>query len=394
MLMKGIRKFIALALAVSTAASVSAPVSAAGKSFNDVYADSSFSLLRHSMKSGRNCLISPASAFVAVSMAQLGASGKTRSEMEKAFGGLSTEKTASGLSKLVRRASKSGTAVFRCPSSVWYRKKAVSVKESYASVLKKRYSASIKGADFNSRTARDVNSWVSRNTEGKIKSVIDRINPSDRIILVNAAYFKGQWLEPYSGAKKRKFTKQNGNSEKVPMLEGSENEYFEVGGAKCFAKEYAGGRFSFVAVLPPKGTSVKSFLSKTSGSDVMKAYKGRRTSDVVVRTRIPKFRYSFETSLKKPLGKLGIKRAFTNSASFRNMTKSDVRIDDAVHKTFIALDENGTEAAAVTALVMKANSVGFRKPEVKTIYLNRPFLYEIVESDTGLPLFVGVVADP
>ena len=364
------------------------------KSFREIYADTSFRLLKNTAKAGKNCMISPVSALVAVNTAQIGSSGRTRREMEKAFGGLKTKKATTALSKLTKRVSGSKAVTFRSPCAVWSAKGAVTVKKSYTRAIQKAYDAEVKSVEFNSDAVSEINDWVSDKTEKKIPSIINQLDPLDRVVIVNATYFKGDWADPYTGSVKRKFTRRNGSTKKVPMLEGSEHEYFEVGGAKCFAKPYSGGTCSFVAILPKKGTSIKSFLAKTSGSEILKAYTKRKTSDVLVKTRIPKFKHTFSASLKTPLKKLGIRTAFSDTATFHYLTNTGIHIDDILHKTFIALDEKGTEAAAVTAVVMKANSMFIPSPEVKTVYLNRPFIYEIVETKTGLPLFVGIVNDP
>ena len=371
-----------------------AAVPATAATFAEAYADVAFDLLGNCAKNGKNTMISPASVFFAVNMAENGAAGKTRKEMEDAFGQISTKKTTSQLSKLSRRLSASKSVDFWSPCAIWYAKGLVTLRKPYSDVIRKAYGAVPKASAFDEGTVKDINSWVSSNTNGKINSIIDKLDPLDRLVLVNATYFKGEWADPYSGSRKRKFTKNGGETKKVPMLEGIESEYFEVGGAKCFAKKYIGGEFSFVAILPAKGTTVRSFLSKTDGKDVLKAYRRRKTSGIAVKTRLPKFRYSFSASMKKPLMKLGVKTAFASSADFSKMTKTKVHVDDVLHKTFIEVDEKGTEAAAVTAVIAKANSVLNPPAETKTVYLNRPFIYEIVETATGLPVFIGIVNDP
>ena len=394
--MLNLKKHIILILALSLTLAVSAPAGAASKkAFKNMYADVSAALLANSMKSGSNIMISPISVLTAVSMLENGSSGRTRAEMEAVLGGIPAKKASSELSKMLKKLSSSDTVVFRTPCSIWYRKNAISIKKSYIQSMKKYFSSAVYPSDFSSKTVNKINNWVSRQTEGKIDSIINDLDPLTRVILVNATYFKGDWADQYSGTVKRKFTKQDGSKKTVPMMEGTENDYFEVNGAKGFVKHYSGGNVSFVAILPKKGTSLKSFLKKTSGSAIRKAYVNRKTRGVIVKTRIPKFKYSFETSLKDSLRKFGIRSAFSNTANFKNMTKEGVHVDDILHKTYISLDENGTEAAAVTAAIVSLNSAfDPTTPEVKTVYLNRPFLYEIVDTASGLPLFIGAVYDP
>ncbi len=385
------KMFLAAALAAAMTLGTVSSASAAAKPFKDVYANTSFRLLKNTAKSRENCLISPLSAMVAVNAAQIGASGATRREMEKAFGGLKTKTMTAQLSKLVRRCSSEGT--FHSLVSVWSAKDTMSVRKAYSAALRKAYGAEVHSVPFNAKTVKDINQWISRETEGRIPSIIDQLNPDDLLVIVNATCFQENWISEYSRSVKRKFTCADGRVRKVDMLEGTEDQYFEVGGAKCFVKPYY-QNWSFVAILPKKGTSVKSFLSKTSGAAILKAYRKRQTSNITVKTRLPKFEYEFSASLKAPLKKLGIRSAFKigSSSTFRNMTSNEVHIDEILQKTYISLDEKGTTAAAATADIMEADGVFLDSPKkIKKVYLNRPFLYEIVETSTGLPIFIGIV---
>ena len=387
------KMILTAALAAALTFGTAAPASAA-KPFKEVYANVSFRLLKNTAAPGENCLISPVSALAAVNAAQIGASGQTRREMEKAFGGLKTKTMTTRLSKLIRRISRSDYIDFYSPCAVWAAKDAVSVKKTYSAALRRAYGAEVRSVPFNSDSVEEINGWVNEKTKGMIPSILNNLDPLDRLVIVNATYFGGQWVKEYTGSVKRKFTRSDGKTRKVDMLECTESEYFEVGGAKCFVKPYYGG-CSFVAILPKKGTSIKAFLAKTSGAAVLKAYSKRLTSGVSVKTRLPKFEYEFSTSLKSPLKKLGIRSAFKNkSASFRNMTNSDVYITDVRQKAAILLDEKGTKASAVTDICEAEGLVFLEDIKVKKVYLNRPFIYEIVETETGLPLFVGIVNDP
>ena len=389
-------RLTAACLAAVVAATTLAPAQASwGKSFDAVYADASTELLRRNSSKGKNAMVSPLSAFTAISMAENGAKGKTLTEIENVFGGLKTKTVTTGLSGLSGRLTGNRSFKLKTPCSVWYRKNKVSLKPSYASKMRNAYDAEIRPANFDLGTVRDVNAWADKATNGKIKKIIDSISPSDLSILVSAAYFSGQWEDPYGGTAKRKFTCSDGAVRKVPMLESTEREYFEINGAKAFAKRYSGGKISFVAVLPPKGSSVRSFLSRTSGSVLMKAYRKRMKSGVLVDARLPKFKYSFNADLGKSLKDMGMKKAFTNGADFSAMANKAIHIDKIVHDSYIDVNEKGTEAAAVTTIVMKANSA-FPPSTVKrkTVHLNRPFFYEIVETSTGLPLFTGIVENP
>ena len=361
----------------------------------ETMADVSVKLLRQASRTGdpdRNILISPDSILTAMTLAEYGAAGKTLSEMQSAFNGISLKKQSSFLEKLHSRVSSSGVFTYSAANSVWYRKGLVSLRRKYASKMKKGFGAEIISAPFDTGTVTDMNAWVSEKTRGKITKIVDQLSPSDRVVLLNAVYFNGKWTAPYRSVQKRVFTGKNGKKKKVPMLESVEQVYVKICGADGFIKPYKGGKAAFMALLPPKGEAIGTWLKKLTGAQLIKGYRNRVKSGIVVRTRLPKLSYDDQLSLKKPLQKMGIREAFSLNADFSKMSGSEIHIDDVLHKTHIDVDESGTEAAAVTAVVMKANAVFPAKPQIiKKVYLNRPFVYAIIDTQTGMPLFMGIV---
>ena len=359
-------------------------------------ADSSIRLLREVMrktKSGQNILISPDSILTAVVMVENGAAKSTLSEMESALGNISVSAYTKYLTKLHKRLMRSSSYKYLSANSVWYKKGTISLKKKYRQTIKSAFDAETYGEPFDTATVNKMNAWVSENTNGKIPSIINRLTPSDRVVVLNAVYFKGAWSVPYEDTTRRRFTKSDGTTQKVEMLEGTEKSYVQIDGASGFVKTYKGGKLAFLALLPPKNTSVRSYLKKLSGADLINGYKNRREENIVVYTRMPEFSYDFSISLKAPLKRMGIKKAFSkDSSDFSKMSSKGIHIDDVIHKTHIDLTKEGTEAAAATAVVMKANSIRpVSKPTVKKVYLNRPFIYAIIDSKTGIPLFLGVV---
>ena len=382
-------------LAVICSMAFSRPASAAGTTFQNAYATAAVRLLRETMKmtgADHNVLISPDSILSAVAMVENGASGQTRSEMEKALGGLPVLKYTEALYALHGRISKDKRITYNTANALWYKKGKLVLKSTYRKRMAKYFEAQIQAAPFDDSTVKEINSWVTEKTSGKITKIIDRLDPEARIAVLNAVYFKGNWFEPYGTVKKRTFTSADGTRKKVRTIEGTESEYVSLKGAEGFVKPYQGGTAAFLALLPPKGTPVSDFLKSITGKSLASAYKKRQKQNIVVETRIPEFEYEYSVTLNKPLRKLGIRRAFSDLADFSAMTGTPVCIDTVQHKTYIKLDRNGTEAAAVTAILMKANSVLNRpEPVRKKVYLNRPFVYAIVDTQTGLPLFLGVV---
>jgi len=351
-------------------------------------------LLKEAAKGTKNdnILISPDSVLTAVSMLENGSDGDTRAEMEKVLGGISTGKYSQYLSTMHKGLTRSKTVKYRIANSIWYKKNKISVKKAYLRKLVDYFGAEVYCAPFHSGTVKDINAWVYNNTKGKISSILNHLSPSAKVALINAVYFKGAWAVPYQSSSKRSFTMETGKKQKVSMMEGSEYTYINVNGADGFIKPYQGGETAFLALLPPEGMSVDQYIEELKGEDIVNGYNKRMSSNVVVHTRIPEFGYEYEISLKKAFKNMGIRKIFSDHANMSVMTDSNVCADQILHKTYISLNKKGTEAAAVTAVVMKSGAI--HPPEKiteKTVYLNRPFVYAIIDTKTGLPLFLGTV---
>ena len=357
-------------------------------------AETSVRLLEKTMeeeKKTKNILISPDSLLTAVAMVENGASGKTLREMESAFGDIPVSRYSRFFSNIHKRFKKSKSCIYQNANSIWYKKGAIKLKKGYQNKVAKYFDAELVMASFMQDTVTKINSWVSEKTKGKISQIINRIEPDMRLIAVNAVYFKGAWAEPYQDTTRLAFTNASGIKKKVPTLSGQECCYVNIAGADGFVKYYQGGQFAFMGLLPPQNISVKQYVKILTGKALIDGYKNRITKNITVSVRMPEFKYEYEKSMVNPFQSLGIKRAFSDLADFSAMTSLPVMIDDILHKTYIDLNKEGTEAAAVTAVLIKANGVYDPDRIVKKVYLNRPFVYSIIDTKTGLPLFLGVV---
>ena len=175
------------------------------------------------------------------------------------------------------------------------------------------------------------------------------------------------------------------------------NKLLEVnpGGAPCNVLAMlnkAGRKVAFMGLMTPKGMTVDQYLASLTGSDFVEGYKNRKSSDVTVKTKMPEFKYDYGASLVDAMKSLGITDAFDGyAADFSGISDYPLKISDIIHKTHIDVDRNGTRAAAVTIVEMdKATAVMEEEPPVM-ITLDRPFVYAIVEAETGLPVFLGIV---
>ena len=329
-----------------------------------------------------NVLVSPHSILEAVALFGNGASGTTRSEIEAANGGIDMET----LSKyLIGTEGDCQTA-----NSIWCNKPKISLKQSYIDKVKSLLKAEIQSVKFDKSAVNAINSWVAQKTNGKINGIIDRLDEEHMCVLINALYFKGEWVEPYSTTINRTFTDSSGCQKDVKMLEGLESEYITLNGGEGFIKRYTNG-FAFVGMLPPESQSVEQFVSSLTGAEFVKAFKDVNYSYDVY-TRLPEFTVEYKNDkLISILQSLGIRTAFTDNANFSLMTNNPLKVTDGIHKTYMKLDKNGTEAAAVTAFGMKNTAYFPVERPKRYIYLDKPFVYAIVNSKTGLPIFLGVM---
>ena len=344
----------------------------------------------------RNVLISPDSILTAMAMAENGASGNTLSEMEKAFGNVSAEDLSRYLYSLNGRLTSSKSVKYHIADSVWFRKNEITVKDEFLKKNADYFKAQIFAAPFSDETLNDINNWVYNNTRGMIPSILNRLTDDNVLILLNAIAFEGRWMDEYSDRQvsNKPFYNEDGSVQKVVnILSGRESTYVNVGGADGFVKPYAGGEIAFMGLKTPDGMTVDQFIQSLDADAFIQGYKDK-TDKYDVITKMPEFKYDYDTSLVDTLKDLGIKDAFSDDfADFSGITPPDqpVVISDVIHKTHIELDRCGTKAAAVTAVIVdKASSMPVEK-EKKNVSLDHPFVYAIIDTESGIPLFIGTV---
>lgn len=372
--------------------------------FSKSAADFSFELLRKTVEadSGKgkseNTLISPDSVLTALLMTENGAKGQTLSEMQDALsGGISVSAYNKYLSGMNHRLTSSKNVRYHVANSIWTRKDGIKIRKNFLKKNKAYHNASLFRAPFNEATVRDMNRWVSGNTRGMIRQIVDSLSPEDQVVLINAIAFEGAWEEKFNRPLKETFTTDKGEPVEADMLHQREMmNYLTVNGGKGFVKYYAGRDIAFAGMLPPEGVAADEFIEGLTGADFISAWKAKEIKMLDV--SLPQFKYDYSASMVDPLKRMGMHKAFSNYADFTAMAVPDaavpgVHIDDVLHKTHIELDMNGTKAAAATAVVMKANSI-LHEEEVTEVHLDRPFVYALVDAKTGIPLFTGILRNP
>jgi serpin B len=357
----------------------------------------SWTMLKASAANEGNVLISPASIYLALAMAMNGARADTLQAMRDTLAaeGMTEEEFDAAcrdwISMLRVQSDKTELAV---ANSVWFRQ-GYDVAKGFLQTNADYFDAAARALDFDAPEAVDtINAWVEEQTRGVIDRIVEEISPNVMMYLINAVYFKSDWQTPFEAAHTfdGSFAAPGGEVTVPFMHSEREISYAELNGAQGVLLPYDDGRFSFFAVLPPQDTSVRDYISGMDGAGIAALLAAMGTGNVSL--TLPKFETSYEDRLINELSAMGMGVAFSQDADFSGMNSqgaSDLYISDVVHKTYCRVDELGTEAAAVTSVEMEAKGMPIFDAEIR---FDRPFVYGIVDTASGAPLFLGVMEDP
>jgi serpin B len=353
-----------------------------------------FDLLTRTIDPDDNALVSPLSVLVALSMTANGAAEDTLTQMETVLGGTITlDELNRYLYTYLQQLPTDAKARLSMANSIWFRddENRLVVEDDFLQANADFYRAQAYKAAFDQQTLKDINTWVEEKTEGMIDSILEEIRDDAVMYLLNALVFDAEWKDIYRTHQIQagEFTGADGVVYPVEMMYSEESIYLEGENYTGFAKPYAGETYYFVALLPEEGINAYEFLMQQNGSSFKAMLDG--TQETLVEAWLPKFSYAYEVSLNDPLIEMGMDQAFSpvlaNFLRLGRSSRGNIFIGDVLHKTFIAVDERGTRAGAVTKVEMRDESY----QETKIVHLDRPFVYAIVESETGLPVFVGTV---
>jgi serine protease inhibitor len=344
-------------------------------------------LFKDNYSKGKTTLVSPLSVLTALALVQNGAQGNTLAQLEQALGGLDRDTLNAYMRAYCDFLTESDE--LKIANSVWTDSSA-EAKRDFLQKAVDSYSAQLFSAPLSDpKTVESVNSWVKKNTDGMIPKIIEKADRYAVMMLVNAIAFDAKWETPYkrSDIEKLEFTSYSGSKKKTDFMCSTENVYLKDGGAVGFMKPYKNGRFAFAALLPDENTGIDDYVASLSGDKLMKIFSSAKRGNEV-NVKMPKFRAEYSTQLIDTLKKMGVKDAFdSKTADFSSLIENrDAYIATVVHKTFIEVDENGTRAAAST--LVGADTMSLMEPY--SVCLDRPFVYMIVDTETNLPLFIGV----
>jgi serpin B len=347
-----------------------------------------------------NIFISPLSVSIALAMTYNGANSSTREAMGRVLGldEMSDDAVNVGYQQLIESLlSVDKDVSLSIGDSVWVRSTlAPAVNTDFTDTLSRYYRSSIYSRPFDSSTVEEVNSWVSRETNGKISKLLDNIGPDNVMFLINALYFKGAWVNEFDAAltQQADFTVLDGSTVKVDMMRRDGGySYFGDDVVQIARLPYGRDKIAMYVFLPAEDSSLESFAAGLTG-DSLDTYLGK-LSNTELELQLPKLRLEYgKVDLRDALTILGMGVAFdSETADFGRI--ADVRPERLYlafvdHKAVIEVNEKGTEAAAATNAGMSLTSV----PARTTFSVNRPYMFFIRDDRSGSILFSGSVTDP
>lgn len=356
--------------------------------------DFGLELLKESMKEGENALISPLSVLCALGMTANGAEGDTLEQMEMLFG-ITRQQMNEYLYGYINALPQGEKYKLTPTNSIWIKEmEGLKIQEDFLQANADWHNAEIYKAPFDASTLDEINNWVNEKTDGMIPTILNNI-PRDAIMyLINALTFDAEWQNIYESTQIRDgfFTASDGTKQGVEMMYSNEYQYLEDDGAVGFLKYYADEKYAFAALLPDEGTNLEEYTASLTAERLSELLANPQK--ITVETAIPKFRCEYSVELNNILQHMGMTHAFDReTADFTSMgscTEGPLCISRILHKTYISVDERGTKAGAVTAVEM-LRATAFVPDEVKTVYLDRPFLYMLIDCEENLPVFIGTL---
>lgn len=359
-----------------------------------------FKLFQEVLKqdSKRNIFVSPTSIAIALSMTYNGASGETQQAMANALElqGMSLDNINQANNTLKASLENADPAVqMSIANSLWARQ-GISFNPEFIKQNQQFYGAKVTELDFAKPDSSNIiNNWVKENTRGKIDNIVGQLKPDDVLFLINAIYFKGDWTKKFdkSQTTERPFNLSNGSQKQHPMMSQSgKYRYYENETFQAVSLPYGKGRMSLYVFLPSKTTNLNTFqqqLKSENWQQWMNQFRMRQGS-----VELPRFKFDYDIKLNNALKALGMETAFSNQANFSNMTSASVAINEVKHKTFVEVNEEGTEAAAATSVGMVLTSARMPAEEPFQMVVDRPFFCAIRDNQTGTILFMGSIKEP
>ena len=361
--------------------------------------DFSFKVLNYYKDEEKNNFFSAYNIYEVTDMVYEGSNGKTKDEFKEVFG--YSDKSPLFIKNFDSYLKSLENVEFKTANGVWV-DKTIKLKEDYVKKVSEEFNANIENVDFmnNPEQVREsINRWVEKNTEKKIKRLLPpgSISSSTKIVVGGTIYFKGEWGRKYPEKNVKSELFHTPNKDKFVDMITDENKYpyYENELYKAVKIDYKGEKLSMVFILP-KGEKGNYKMKETIESLNAETFS-TLLNDLSINTvelKFPKFKFDRGHDLINILKELGVKKAFTLSADFSKMSETPLYLNSAVHKAYIDVNEEGTEAAGATAYGFATTCYSCGSDEKKEFIADHPFLFFIVDNDNGVILFSGKVTDP
>jgi len=350
-----------------------------------------FDLLKKTIEESKetNVFVSPLSVSIALGMAWNGANGETKTEMETALkmSGLSVD-DINEYYKVMQTGLPTidPTTKLNIANSLWYRT-GFPVLSDFMKVNSDYFNAEVRDLDFDKAWAKDtINNWCSRKTNKLIPSIIDYISNDAMMYLINAVYFKGIWRSKFDKkvTVESNFNNELGQHVKVNMMYQKDTfGYSSDATAQYLDMPYGNNAFSMTVILPHDNKTTTDVLNNLTLTNWNSTLSSMRERELIV--HFPRFKVENKFTLNKVLQNMGMKLAFSDFADFSKISDIKLIISEVIHKTYVTVDEEGTEAAAVTSIGFETTSM----PDYPVFTVDKPFLFVIKEKSTGVILFIG-----
>ncbi|MGN6193489.1 MAG: serpin family protein [Ginsengibacter sp.] len=348
-----------------------------------------------------NKLISPLSIYLALSMAYNGANNSTKDSISKALqlSGIDINSLNELCHTLISMLPQEDNKVkLSIANSIWYKQNTYQPIPSFLDAVHVNYDASVNPLNFDDPSSvTKINNWIAEKTNNKIPKIIDNISPGDLMYIINAIYFNGAWKYAFnpSNTSNGIFYLQDGSSKSVPFMNQKlTTKKYTDSLISMIELPYGGGKSFSMYILKPVDQlkPLNTFCASLNQDYLQNAIS--KMDSATFQLQMPKWEYSYKIeNMKSELAQLGMGISFAADADFSKLyDPSQVKpfISKAIHKTYIKVSEEGTEAAAVTAIGMEVTAA----PIFNVFNLDHPFLYIIIEKQTGAILFLGTVNDP
>lgn len=351
----------------------------------------------HQHNPGTNLFVSPSSIATALTMALNGAKGATADEMKTMLKINQFELAninAAYKIMLNTLPALDNKVVLRSANSIWYRQ-GFPVKPPFLETNTQFFGSQVQALDFRNPDAKNViNGWVSDKTRGLIPSIIDQIPDNAIMYLINAMYFKGSWTHKFDKDEtvEMPFLKEDQTTTPVDMMGFGGTVKFPLYTEESFYGidlPYGDSVYSMTLLVPRGNADVETLIANLNAQKWQQIITGMSRQEMNL--RMPKFKMKYEKTLNRALQELGMQTAFIpRSADFTHIADAELSVDEVKHKSFIEVNEEGSEAAAVTSIGIVVTSI----PIYPDILLNRPFLFVIRENQAGNVLFLGKMMNP